>query len=214
MTTPPTLKTIVLDGLTPYQEAYTRQLEAVEQRQSGACPDTLFLLEHPPVITLGQSASSRDVLATPELLCRMGIAAHDVERGGKVTYHGPGQVVGYPIIHLEQRGIGVQRYVAQLEETVIRTAAELGVTAFRKAGCTGVFCDQGKIGAIGVRITKGVAYHGFAFNVSPNLEHYSLIVPCGMADTPVTSIEAITGSTPPIPEVKQLLLKHFLAIFS
>ncbi len=207
-------KPVVLSGFTPYQEAYTRQLETVDQRVNGTCPDTLFLLEHPPVITMGKSAEPEDVLASPKLLARMGIEVHEIERGGKVTYHGPGQLVGYPIINLAARQLGVQSYVAHLEQTIIRTAAELGVTAFQKEGCTGVFCNQGKIGAIGVRVTKGVAYHGFAFNVSPNLEHYQLIVPCGMADTPVTSIKAITGSAPPVPDVKQMLLKHFLAIFS
>jgi len=184
----------ILPGLTPYDLAHRLQLEAVERRKAKAAGDVLILLEHPPVITLGRNADAGGVVASGELLASMGIEVRRVERGGQATYHGPGQIVGYPVIDLHERRLGVAAYVARLEETMILAAADLGVEAVRRPGITGVFVPgAGKIGAVGVRVTRGVTYHGFAFNVDPELSHYRLIVPCGMTDTPVTSVAALRG---------------------
>jgi lipoate-protein ligase B len=203
---------VVLEGLTPYEDARRMQLELVERRKAGG-PDTLLLLEHEPVITLGRSADGRGVLAGAGELERRGIRVHRVERGGEATYHGPGQIVGYPVVHLPGLGLGVRRYVWLLEEVMIRAAARFGAAAFRKEGITGAFTDRGKLGAIGVRVTRGVAFHGFAFNVSPDLSHYRLIVPCGLADTPVVSLASLLREAPSMDEARAAIAAEFAAVF-
>jgi lipoyl(octanoyl) transferase len=205
------LHVTLLDGITPYNEAHALQLKLVEQRKAGDIPDTLVLLEHPPVITLGKNADPLGVIASDEELDKRGISTHRIERGGQATYHGPGQIVGYPILDLHGLKIGIRQHVANLEDLMIKTAKKYGVDAGRKDGQTGVFHDQGKIGAVGVRVTRGITYHGFAFNVNPDLTHYQLIVPCGMTDTRVTSIKAITGNTPIISNVKLELVRAFVS---
>ncbi len=204
---------VVLSDLTPYEEAHAFQLETVERRKAGEIPDTLILLEHPPVITLGCNADPSGVVASKDVLERRGISVHRVERGGQATYHGPGQVVGYPIVKLDALGIGIKRYVSNLEETMIRAAASFGVEAHHRDGTIGIFCNQGKLGAIGVRVSKGITFHGFAFNVAPDLTHYQLIVPCGMTDTPVTSIAAITGNPPTMDRARRVLVEAFFEVF-
>lgn len=187
---------LILEGLTPYGEAHAMQLERVNRRKLGAIGDTLILLEHPPVVTLGRNADAAGVLAGDEELARQRIRVHRIERGGQATYHGPGQIVGYPIFDLHGLRIGVAEYVRRLEQVMIDAAAALGIEAGRREGITGVFVDGaagGKIGAVGVRVTRGITYHGFAFNADPDLTHYRLIVPCGMTDTPVTSAARVLG---------------------
>jgi lipoate-protein ligase B len=204
---------VLLDGLTPYDEAYAMQLETVEQRKAKEIPNTLILLEHKPVITLGKSASDNDVLASPDILENAGIQLHRNDRGGQATYHGPGQVVGYPILDLHDLKIGVHDYVYSLEETIIRVAGEFGVEARRRRGIVGVYCDQGKIGAIGVRVTRGITFHGFSFNVCPDLTHYRFLVPCGEPDIPATSIAALKVESPTIQETKRALCRTFQSVF-
>jgi lipoyl(octanoyl) transferase len=203
----------VLDELTSYDEAHDLQLRTVAKIQSGEAPDTLIMLEHAPVITLGRNADASGVIASENELLDLGIRVRRAERGGLATYHGPGQVVGYPIVDLKRLKMGIRNYVSGLEEVMIRAAADLGVNAARKKDVIGVFCDQGKLGAIGVRVSRGVAFHGFAFNVSPDLSCYRLIAPCGMINTPVTSIAAVTGSAPTMDRVRQSLIAAFEAVF-
>jgi lipoate-protein ligase B len=149
----------------------------------------------------------------PETLAAARIAVHRVERGGQATYHGPGQAVGYPILRLEDHGIGVRTYVGRLEEAMIQTAARFGVAAERRPGRPGIYTGCGKLGAVGVAVSRGVSYHGFAFNVCPELSHFRLIVPCGQPDTPATSLHAHLGRGPAPEAVFQALEECFLEAF-
>ncbi len=207
------VRLVVLEGLTSYDEAHALQLQTVERRKRGVIPDTLYLLEHSPVITLGRNADPSGIIASPGELEKRGIQSRRIERGGQATYHGPGQIVGYPIIDIGARQIGVKSYVADLEETMIRAAARFGVRAYRRDGMIGVFCERGKLGAVGVRVTEGVTFHGFALNVDPDLSLYQLIVPCGMTDVSVTSIAAATGVKPSTTNVRSTLAEMFLEVF-
>src|SRR6185437_6564728 len=189
-------------GRVIYDEALRIQAELVALRQQQKIGDVLLLLEHPPVLTLGRNASRANILASDDELARRGIAVHEINRGGDVTYHGPGQIVGYPILDL--RGefpgkcgphLGAVEYVRWVEEALIRTCAEFGVLTQRICGRTGVWTLAGgsiapkKIAAIGVHISRGITSHGFAWNVTADLRDFSLIVPCGIADASVTSLE-------------------------
>ena len=196
-----------------YEEAHILQRGMVSSRVADEIPDTLILLEHPPVITIGNSGSDADITVAPKILENKGISVHKIERGGQVTYHGPGQIVGYTIVDLLAHKIGVEVFIDRLEETLIRVAEALGLEAFRKKGAPGVYVEQGKIGAIGVRVTRGVTFHGFSFNLSPNLEHYKFIKPCGMTFADMSSAQAVLGSVPGIKTAKQLFSKAFLDVF-
>ena len=170
--------------LIAYDEALALQRELVEERKADRIPDVLLLLQHPPVITLGVKGDGgrSNVVAPEEQLSEIGVQIHETGRGGDVTYHGPGQVVGYPIIDLKPDRCDVHKYVRDIEEVMIRVCAEYGVTAGRICGLTGTWVGNDKIGAIGIRISKWVTSHGFAFNVSTNLDHFRMIVPCGITD--------------------------------
>jgi lipoyl(octanoyl) transferase len=209
-------------GLVKYDEALEMQQQLVEERKANRIPDQLLLLEHPPVITLG--AKTRDdrshVLATPETLAREGVQLFESGRGGDVTFHGPGQLVGYPILDLRPDRLDVHRYVRDLEEVMIRIAASFGVTAARHPGWTGAWVDVGggrheKIAAIGVRIARWITSHGFAFNVSTNLAHFDLIVPCGIAeaDKGVTSLERLLGRSVRLVEVEDAAIAAMAEVF-
>ena len=182
-------------GTVPYAEALALQRALVEERRADRVPDLLLLLQHPPVITLGVKGDGgrSNVLVTDERLAELGVEISETGRGGDVTYHGPGQIVGYPILDLKPDRCDVHRYVRDLEEVMIRVCADYGVTAGRINGLTGTWVGSEKIGAIGVRISRWITSHGFAFNVNTNLEHFQLIVPCGIADRGVTSLERVTG---------------------
>ena len=192
-------------GVVPYDEALALQRALVEQRKSGAIPDTLLLLQHPHVLTLGvKGDGGRGHILAPEArLAELGVAVSDTGRGGDVTYHGPGQLVGYPIIDLDPDRRDVHRYVRDLEEVMIRVCASYGVSAGRIPGKTGAWVrvppdvppvdPPAKIGAIGVRISRWITSHGFAFNVCPDLEFFRLIVPCGIAEYGVTSLKSEIG---------------------
>lgn len=207
------LEVEVLPGLVPYATAHELQLSLVAERSRGARPDTLLLLQHTPVITLGRNADPRGVLAAPEALDSAGIALHRVERGGQATYHGPGQVVGYPILHLRTRGLGVRAYVGMLEDVLIGLAGRYGVEAFRVPGRPGIFCAEGKLAAVGVAVRHGVSYHGFAFNVAPDLEHFQAIVPCGLTDVAPTSLAAVLLEPPAVGEVLRAAEQVFRSVF-
>ncbi len=202
-------------GVVPYGIAHETQRELVTVRQSGNISDQLLLLEHPPVITVGVSGRShRDhVLASPAELRDLGIEVVNVPRGGDVTYHGPGQLVGYPIIDLKPDRCDVHRYVRDLEEVVIRTVAAFGVAAGRVAGFTGVWVGDDKLAAIGVRLSRWVTSHGFALNVASDLDQFRLIVPCGLPGRGVTSLERLTGSVPPRAEIEAVAADEFARIF-
>jgi lipoyl(octanoyl) transferase len=202
-------------GLVPYADALELQRQLVEQRKAGAIGDQLLLLQHPPVITLGVKARNdrSHVLETAEGLAAKGIELVETGRGGDVTYHGPGQLVGYPIIDLNPERRDVHRYVRDLEEVLIRAVAAVGVTAGRSAGLTGVWVGDAKLAAIGVRIARWVTSHGFALNVGTNLDHFRLIVPCGIADKTVTSLEELSGRAVPMDRVVSAVCHAFADVF-
>jgi lipoyl(octanoyl) transferase len=216
-------------GRIDYAEALVMQQKLVAQRKQRSIGDVLLLLEHPPVLTLGRNAHRSNIVATDEELARRGIAIHEINRGGDVTYHGPGQIVGYPILDLRgdfpnKKGphLGAVEYVRSLEEALIRTCAEYSVLTQRIPGRTGVWTVPGgtipakKIAAIGVHISQGVTSHGFAWNVTTDLRDFRLIVPCGIADAEVTSLEDEIGSGIALPTMEQALhavARNFSRIF-
>jgi lipoyl(octanoyl) transferase len=202
-------------GLVPYAAALDLQKSLVEDRRAGRIPDTLLLLEHPHVITLGaRLAEARThVVATPESLDARGVEVVETGRGGDVTYHGPGQLVAYPIIDLKPDRQDVHRYVRDLEAVMIRLCAAYGVTADRIAGLSGAWVGDRKIGAIGVRISRWISSHGLALNVSTDLSLFDLIVPCGIGDKGVTSLSLEVGRPVPVDEVIDAFVQAFAAVF-
>ena len=202
-------------GLISYADALEVQKHLVEQRKAGTIPDQLLLLEHPPVITLGVKARNdrSNVLASPAILETAGIEVFETGRGGDVTYHGPGQLVGYPILDLHPDRCDVHRYVRDLEQVMIATAAEFGVTAERVSGLTGAWVGRHKLAAIGVRISRWITSHGFALNVSTNLSHFDFIIPCGIADRSVTSLSHLTYADVRIRDVEDAIVGAFAKVF-
>jgi len=200
-------------GTVDYAEAHELQKRLQDQRIAGEIEDTVLLLEHPPVLTLGRSAKAQHVVAPAEALEARGIDVHEVGRGGDVTYHGPGQLVVYPIIDLKPNRKDVRKYVWSLEETMIRTCADFGLSASRIRGLNGAWVGDRKIGAVGVRISRWVTMHGLALNANSDLSHFQLIVPCGIADKAVTSLSAELGRTVSAKEVIDPLAGHFASLF-
>jgi lipoyl(octanoyl) transferase len=201
-------------GLVPYAEGLELQRALVEDRKAGRIPDTLLLLQHPHVVTIGVKKDGRShILATPEQLSSRGVEIFETGRGGDVTYHGPGQLVGYPILDLNPDRRDVHRYVRDLEEVMIRVCAAYGLAADRIKGFSGAWISDEKIGAIGVRISRWVTSHGFAFNVTTDVEFFNLIVPCGIADRGVTSLAAQLGRAPEMTEVEDRFADQFAAVF-
>jgi lipoyl(octanoyl) transferase len=208
-------------GRVDYDEALELQRELVDERRSGRIGDTLLLLEHPAVITLGARArgARTNIVASCKELASAGVIVRESGRGGDVTYHGPGQLVGYPIFDLRPHRCDVHRYVRDLEGTVIAALFDLGIRAGRMEGRTGVWTGpaggEEKIAAIGVRISRWITSHGFALNVnvSVNLEHFNLIVPCGIADRGVTSMEALLQRPVPMGDVEDAVVRGFEMIF-
>lgn len=193
-------------GTVPYAEGLELQMKAVEARRADAAPDRLLLLEHPPVITLGRSARREHLRMSPDALNARGITLHEISRGGDVTYHGPGQLVGYPILDLAARGeADVHRYLRSLEAVLVEALAALGVSSRMLPGTTGVFAAAGpersqrprKIASIGVGVRGWVTYHGFALNVTLDLAAFEAIVPCGLHDVEMTSVAAELGDAAP-----------------
>lgn len=191
------IETVRLDSPVPYDEAFAEQVHIRDQVARGDRTNVLMLLEHSPVFTLGRNAHEEHLLMQPEQLSRLGIDVQHVDRGGDVTYHGPGQLVAYPILNLRAWQQSVSWYLRTLEEVLIRTLAAYGVNGERAKGFTGVWVGGAKVAAVGVGIRDWVSYHGVSLNVSPNMEHWRLIVPCGISNKPVTSLELLLGSDCP-----------------
>ena len=200
----------VLDlGTVAYDRAVEIQEELVEQRLEGSAPDTLLLLEHLPVITMGRRASLEDVYLSEGALASQGIALHRSTRGGLVTYHGPGQLVGYPILKLRALGLTVPEYVHRLERALITALSDVRVRAYAHPDHVGVWTDRGKIAAIGIAQRHGVTLHGFGLNVQPNLAHFALINPCGIGNLGVTSVAELLGRSVDLAAMKGLVAAHF-----
>ncbi len=201
-------------GRVPYADALELQRTLVEDRRAGRVGDVLLLLEHPHVLTLGaRSETARsNVLATPARLAELGVEVRETGRGGDVTYHGPGQLVAYPILNLEPDRADVYNYVRNLEEVMIRVSAAFGVRAGRIDGLTGAWVGGDKIGAIGVRISRWITSHGFAYNVNTSLDYFNLIVPCGIRDHGVTSLSRELGRQVEMAEVEDRVVAEFTRV--
>jgi lipoyl(octanoyl) transferase len=201
-------------GELPYVEAWALQRRIAAERSAGACGDTLLLTAHPHTFTLGSRSDPADLLVAPAELAREGVAVVQCDRGGAITYHGPGQIVGYPILKLSHYGGDTQRYLRMLEDVIIRTVGAYGVAAGRCAGMTGVWVGDAKIAAIGVRVTAGgVTLHGFAINIAVDLRYFDQIVPCGIRDRGVTSLDRLIGAAPPLPCVAARVAHDFGDVF-
>jgi len=200
----------------PYAEALALQRELVEERRAGRIGYVLLLVEHPHVLTLGVRGDGgrSHILAPAERLTALEVAVHEAGRGGDITYHGPGQLVGYPIIDLKPDRCDVHRYVRDLEEVLIRVAADHGIRAGRLSGLTGVWVGGEKLAAIGVRIARWITSHGFALNVSTDLDFFKLIVPCGITDRGVTSLTALLGRPLDWRTIEDQVVDHFTEVFA
>ncbi|MDP8989474.1 MAG: lipoyl(octanoyl) transferase LipB [Acidobacteriota bacterium] len=194
-----------------YADAFALQQQLVERRKRGEIADRLLIVEHPHVVTMGRNGHDENLLARPELLERAGVEFHRTDRGGDVTYHGPGQIVGYPILDLREWKRDVLAYVRALEQVLIDALAEFGIAAGREAGATGVWTGQGKIAAIGVHISRWVTSHGFALNHDTDLSYFGYIVPCGLTK-PVTSMQAL-GRQADRDQVVAALARSFARVF-
>ena len=200
----------ILDlGLSPFKEVWDLQKELVKKRQNGQIKDTLILAEHEPVYTLGKNANENHILQNSP----RDVKTYQIERGGDVTFHGPGQLVGYPIMDLHNYNKSISCYMRSLEQLIIDTLAEFRVTAERKDGLTGVWVGDEKIAALGVRVTRWITMHGFALNVSPDLTYYSGIIPCGIFEYGVTSMAKQLTDKVAVDLVKQVLIEKFMNQF-
>jgi lipoyl(octanoyl) transferase len=209
-------------GLIPYTDGYALQQRVVAARKAGAIEDVLLLCEHPHVITLGRNGKRENLLASEHVLRQKGVEFHATNRGGDITYHGPGQIVGYPILNLANMKTDVHWYVRTLEQGMIRASSDFGVTAFRIPGKTGIWVEtegqdsssEEKLAAIGVHISRWVTSHGFAYNVATDLRYFDLIVPCGISDRKATSLEKLLSRSVSLSEVKPRLVDHLVELFS
>jgi lipoyl(octanoyl) transferase len=206
-------------GVVPYAPAWELQRRLVAARKTGAVPDILLLCEHPHVITLGRNGEREHLQASDHLLQQMNVEFHATDRGGDITYHGPGQIVGYPILDLTRLQRDVAWYVQQLEEVMIRATAAFGIAAIRVPGMHGIWVETGrptgpeKLAALGVHLSRWVTSHGFAYNVSTDLRYFDLIVPCGLTGKRATSLERILSRVVQTEAVAPLLVQHFGAVF-
>lgn len=200
-------------GRIPYQEGLELQEEQVTLVRDQNRPEALFLLEHDPVLTLGRNARKENIIAPEENLRALGIQVYECGRGGDVTYHGPGQLVGYPIINLSPDRKDVGKFVRNLEDAIIRTLDDYGVRARQFQGLTGVWVGDKKIAAIGIRISRWVTSHGFALNVTTNLDHFQTIIPCGIRNYGVTSLAQLMSEPPPLADLGKTMAGHFAKIF-
>jgi lipoyl(octanoyl) transferase len=209
---------LVNAGLLPYAPACALQRQLVEVRKAGAIPDVLLFCEHPHVITLGRNGKTENLRANDRLLSQMNVTFHESDRGGDITYHGPGQIVGYPILDLTEQRRDVRWYVQQLEETMIRASADFKVTAARVEGRHGIWVrhpagEEEKLAALGVHVSRWVTSHGFAYNVATDLRYFDLIVPCGIAGNRATSLERVLDRAVRTEEVRPKLAAHFGELF-
>lgn len=206
-------------GRVEYGDGLELQRRFQDARRENLVPDTLLLLEHPPVLTLGRAAKEGNILLPPEVLAEKGVEVFETDRGGDVTYHGPGQIVGYPLMHLQPGRQDVRKYVRAIEELMIRTVADYGITATRIEKWPGVWVEESrkggprKIAALGVHLSRWYTKHGFALNVRTNLSHFELIVPCGIKEAGVTSMSEELGRDVPVAEVEDRIAHHFRDVF-
>jgi lipoyl(octanoyl) transferase len=200
-------------GLVDYAAALKLQREKVAQRKAGVIPDTLLLLEHPHVYTFGRNADEKNLLVSPEWLVSRGAQVFRIDRGGEVTYHGPGQLVGYPILDLTQHRRDISWYMRSLEEVFIRTVREYGIAAERSPGAAGVWVGNDKLVAMGVHLSRWITSHGFAFNVNTDLKYFEAIVPCGLHDKGVTSLSELLGRQVEMDEVVEDVAGQFAEVF-
>jgi lipoyl(octanoyl) transferase len=211
---PPSRSAAWLDlGTEEYDRAFAIQTRLHALRLAGAIPDTAVVLEHTPCITFGRSAQREHIIATAQELAAGGITVHTTDRGGDVTYHGPGQMVLYAIVDLNCYGKDVHAHARRLEQVLIDVLASFGVEAGRKAEYPGVWTDEGKIGAIGIKVKRWVTLHGVSLNVCPDMSHFGLIVPCGLGDREVTSLSRLLGRRVEVAEVKPRLRVAFERVF-
>ena len=196
-----------------YQEAWDLQRRLVQARQLGLVPDSLILLQHPHTYTLGRRAAIQHVLFDEATRLERGVSLHWVDRGGDITYHGPGQIVGYPIMDIRKRGLDVHRYLRTIEEALIRALAHFGIQGERDHAYTGVWVGKQKVAAIGVKISRGVTSHGFALNVDTDLSYFQGIVPCGITDRAVTSLTELLGGPQEIEAVRGVVAEEFFKTF-
>ncbi len=196
-----------------YESALELQLRICELKKTGFVPDVLLLLEHPPVITLGRNGNWHNLVVSEETLRARGVSRHQADRGGDITFHGPGQLVGYPLLKLEPHEQDTHRYMRKLEETIICVLGEFGIQAGREEKLTGVWTNAGKICAMGVHISRWVTRHGFALNVNTDLSYYDLIVPCGLVGKQVHSMQKALGREVELREVAEKLTGHFGQVF-
>jgi lipoyl(octanoyl) transferase len=207
-------------GLLSWSDAYALQQRIVAARKANAIDDVLLFCEHPHVLTLGRNASQKNLLATENVLRQKNVELRETNRGGDITYHGPGQIVGYPILNLDLICRDVHWYVRTLEEAMILASADFGITAYRIPGKTGIWVQppgnipEEKLAAIGVHISRWVTSHGFAFNVSTDLRYFDLIIPCGIADRKATSLEKLLHRNVNLDEVRPRLAHHLAELFS
>jgi len=200
-------------GVLSYAEALRLQKQKVAQRKAGAIPDTLLLLEHPHVYTLGRNAKRENLLVSADWLAARGVQVFETDRGGDVTYHGPGQLVGYPILDLAKHRRDIAWYMRSLEEVFIRVARDFGIEAGRLAGAAGAWVGNDKLVAMGVHLSRWVTSHGFAFNVNTDLSYFEWIVPCGLRDKGVTSLQKLLGRGMKMEVVVASVIEHFGRVF-
>jgi len=204
---------LIKAGRLDYQTAWDLQKELFERRLAGDIEDTFLLIEHPHTYTLGKSGLEENLVADEFALKRQGIEVFRIDRGGDITYHGPGQIVGYPILDLHHHYLDVHRFLRDLEEVIIQTLADYKIAASRVEGLTGVWVDGAKVAAIGVKVTRWITMHGFAFNVNTDLSYFGNIVPCGITDKPVTSMEKCIGRKVDYSEVQDKVCAKFGEVF-
>lgn len=199
----------------PYEEALALQKRLVTLRSQGRIKDTLVILEHPPVVTVTRKSTLNNILVSSDELQEKGIALCTTNRGGDITYHGPGQVVGYPIMNLKDHGKDLHRYVRRIEEVIINLLADYGIAAHRDKSNPGVWVGNAKIAALGIAVKASwTTMHGFSFNVNPDLSHYALIVPCGIRDRGITSLSLLLGKPISTHTIREKLIHHFAAAFN
>ena len=208
----PPLRVTWLPGLTPYEPAWRLQERLARARGAGRLPDLFLLLQHPPVYTVGRSGRDEEILLSPALRRQRGVEVFHIDRGGKVTYHGPGQLVGYGIVDLKGLPGGLKRYVHGLEDALVATLARFGIAAHREEGLVGVWVGREKIAAIGIRVSRGITWHGFALNVDPDLSYFGGIIPCGITDRGVTSMARLLGRAPDLAQVARVAAEELARV--
>jgi len=200
-------------GVIPYEPALKLQQRLVQTRAEGKVPDVLLLLQHPPVFTIGRFRGTEDIVVPRETLRQKGIDVFHTNRGGSITYHGPGQLVGYPILNLKENGLGVREYIWKLEEVIIKLLLTLGIQGHRVTNYPGVWVDEGEICSIGIHVSHHITMHGFALNVNTNLGHFEYINPCGIKGKVMTSVSKILGYPLEAEAIIEALLDSFSATF-